>query len=97
MVSLRTAAGSGAIARATEAELTKRGVVGSALGQAALLAARCLDNVGSGETGSGVKALLEAHRFALTEAIRGATSSRPDPLEVIRASAALKLVGNGGA
>lgn len=85
----------GLITRATEAELTSSGVLSSALGQAAMVAARRLDGMGSGETGAGVKALLEAHRLALAEATKDA-KQEADPLDEIRRSAALKLIARSG-
>lgn len=60
-----------------------------------MVAARRLDGMGSGETGAGVKALLEAHRLALAEATKDA-KQEADPLDEIRRSAALKLIARTG-
>lgn len=85
----------GLISRATQGELASAGVLGTAFGQAAMVAARRLDSMGSGETGAGVKALLEAHRMALAEATKDA-KQEADPLDEIRRSAALKLIARSG-
>ena len=89
----------GAATAATRKQLEDAGRLDTALGVAALIAARQLDEVAlgrlrMGETGSGVKALLEAHRTALAEAVKDAKTAE-DPLSKIRAAAALKLVQGG--
>ena len=82
---------------ATRRQLAEAGRLDTALGVAALIAAIQVDellSLRSAETGSGVKALLEAHRTALAEAVKDAKTAE-DPLSKIRAAAALKLVQGG--
>lgn len=80
---------------ATLKQLTTAGRLDTALGAAALIAAFRLDQaVYSADTGSGVKALIDAHRQALAEATKNAEKA-DDPVAKIRAAAALKLVATG--
>jgi hypothetical protein len=80
---------------ATLKQLENAGRLDTALGVAALIAAQRLDDsLHSADTGSGVAALIKAHREALAEATKDAETEQ-DPLDKIRAAAALKLVAGG--
>lgn len=77
---------------ATMQALTRAGTLNTALGQAAMLVAVRLETVGLADTGAGVSALIKAHREALAEATKDATTEE-SPLEKIRAAAALVRLG----
>lgn len=86
-----TGYGVGMLEAATRRQVEEAGRLDTALGVAAVIAARRLDVIGEGETGSGVKALLDAHRAALAAAVANA-AQEDNPLAKIRAAAALKMV-----
>jgi hypothetical protein len=75
----------------TRAELSRVGRLDTANGQLAMLLARRLDGIGAADTGSGVAALVKEHRVTLAEAVKDSVVE-VDPMDVIRQSAALKLV-----
>lgn len=80
---------------ATLAQLEAAGRLDTALGVSALIAAQMLDDaLRSADTGASRAALLKAHREALAEAVKDSKAAA-DPLDQIRAAAALKLVSGG--
>lgn len=79
----------------TRRELEAAGRLDTALGVVAVIAAQQVDALlVLTDTGSGIKARIEAHRSALAEALKDAKTA-DDPLSKIRAAAALKLVSGG--
>ena len=69
----------GDVAEATQRELAAVGRLDTALGRAAMLAARRLDASSTADTGASVAALLREHRAALAGAL-----SVADPLDELR-------------
>jgi hypothetical protein len=84
----------GPIEAATRRQVEGAGRLDTALGLAAIVAARRVDLVGPIESGAGFRALIEVHRSALAEAIKDAATGA-DPLDQIRAAAALKMIAGG--
>jgi hypothetical protein len=74
---------------ATLDELTSAGRVASSSGQAALILARRIDSA-SGETGSGLAALVKQHGASLADALKGARAES-NPLDELRARRERKL------
>jgi hypothetical protein len=86
----------GRATRATRLQLEAAGLDESALGVDALIAAERLDMLTYGATEAGIAALLKAHREALSEALKDSKSDA-DPVDLIRQSAALKMIAGGKA
>lgn len=76
----------------TRAELVKAARLETALGAAALLAARRLDASTSADTGASIAALLREHRAALEAATRDAETAA-DPLDALRAGVLTVIAG----
>ena len=72
----------GPVTAATRAELAAAGREGSALGQAALAAARRIDTP-TADSGSAIASLIREHRAARAEALDGVTGV-VDPLDELR-------------
>lgn len=79
----------GSVTASTQAELERAGREESAAGQSALALARRID-ASSGETGSGVAALVREHRAVLAEALKDAETAA-DPIDELRTRRERKL------
>lgn len=79
----------GGVESATRAELERAGRDESAAGQSALALA-CRIDASSGETGSGVAALVREHRAVLAEALKDAETAT-DPIDELRTRRERKL------
>lgn len=90
-----SSAAEGPLTTATRKQLDAAGRLDTALGIAVLLIAMRLDNpMSMADTGSSYASLHKDFRAALAEALKDARTES-DPLDKIRASAALKLVSGG--
>ncbi len=86
----------GSLTAATQRGLTDADRLDTELGQAAMLLARRLDDVGPGETGAGMAALVKEYRATLADALKDSDRKAEGTVDEIR-TAALRLIEGLGA